>query len=266
MYDIHLIGTGLTLPAHLTVEARDALRSARRVYHLTAFHAELTSLCDDVVDWKDLYLKSDDGSVYREMADILLEEARREPGVAFAVYGHPLVLVDTSQIVIIEGQREGLRINVVPGVSSIDVLLAVLQLDVGVAGLQVLEVNQMVSRRIRPNPHVACFVMQISAFGSTKLTKAKRNHPQRFRPLRDYLLQSYSPRHPAVLITCPFLPGSEVIRHMVTVGELDEASDLIHTGMTLYLPPAVVRDTDRDFDERIKGTDAVFDAPSGSSA
>jgi uncharacterized protein YabN with tetrapyrrole methylase and pyrophosphatase domain len=256
-YDIHLIGTGVNVEKHLTPEAIEALQSCRRVYHLTAFHNELQRHCQHLVDWRDFYQSGSD-KVYEEMAAVLLREARAKAPVGFAVYGHPLVLVDTSRLVIERAIELCLTVNVVPGVSSLDVLLQHLLLEVGLSGLQVYEANQLLARRIPLNPDVACLIMQIGAFGSLNRTAARRNHPHRFVALRDYLLTTYGPQHPAVLITCPYLPSMNLVRHTVPMGELDECYDFIHTGMTLYIPPTPPRQIDAAFIAQLATNDAVF--------
>lgn len=257
--DLLLVGTGIDPLLHLTPEAREALSVARCVYHLTAAGPYLATLNDNVIDWREWYLGSAGTEIYQAMAERLIEDARAQPVVALAIYGHPLILVDTSQMVIDRGMQEGLRVEVVAGVSSLDVLLQHLLLDVGLAGLQVYEANQMVLYKKYPRPDVACFVMQVGAFGTKQLTKARPNHPERFVGLRDFLLERYSTTHPAVLITCPFMPGLPLIRHDVRVGELGDLSDLIHTGMTLYLPPAPPSVVDEAFLHALeKSTNSVF--------
>lgn len=257
MDHIHLIGTGVTPKKHLTTEAINSLKACRRVYHLTAFHEQLADYCLDLIDWREMY-EADIDDVYDRMANVLIHEARDKPSVGFAVYGHPLVLVDTSRLVIESALKFNLSVKVVPGVSSMDVLLQHLLLDVGLSGLQVYEANQLLARRVTPNPEVACFIMQIGAFGSVTRTRTRQNHPKRFVRLRDYLLKTYSYKHPAVLITCPFLPSMELIRYDVCVGDIDKSYDLIHTGMTLYIPPTYPSRMDEDFIASLSNNEAVF--------
>ncbi len=237
MYHISLIGTGIDINAHLTPEAVEAIQSCRKIFHLTAHHDRLVELCPgEVVNWADLYTATHDTSVYTTMADILLESAEQAPGVGWVTYGHPLVLVDTSRMVVAKARARGLDIRVISGISSIDVLLQHLLLETGLAGLQVLEVNHMVLYDLSPNPFVSTLVMQIAAYGAASRTGTRTNHPERFVGLRDFLLRTYPPQHPLVLITAPFQSDMDLIMRQITIADLPSAHALIHTGMSMYIP------------------------------
>lgn len=252
--DIYLIGSGINLDDHLTPEAARKLRRCHTVYHLTAFHDRLGGFCADVVDLRDVYFSSRDGSSYERIADMILDRARREPGVAFLTYGHPMVLVDSCQMILAAARKEGLHVDIVSGVSSIDVLLQWLQLDVGLAGLQVYEVNQLVLHGRPPNPQAACFIMQVGAFGALQLAHAGTHGPERYGALRDFLLRAYAGEHPAILVTFPFRSDMEPISVRTTIAELPDAADAIHTGMTLYIPPRKPTDIDLAFLSRLEAS------------
>lgn len=239
-HDIVLIGTGISMPEHLTPEARAALGGCRVVHHLTAYHDLLCELCPgEVVDWQEAYLAADGARVYDDMAEAILAEAARGPGVGFAVYGHPLVLVDTCNMVIAGGIRQGLSVRVVSGISSIDVLLEYLLLDAGLAGLQVHEVNRMVAGDKVPDPEMACFIMQVGAFDQAGLRRDRPVAADHYAGLKRFLLRRYRPAHPAVLLAAPFRADMPLIRRDARVEDLDRIGEAIHTGMSMYLPPAV---------------------------
>lgn len=252
--DIYLIGSGINLDDHLTPEAVRKLGRCHTAYHLTAFHERLAGLCAEVVDLRDVYFSSEDGSSYRRIADMILDHARRQAGVAFVTYGHPMVLVDSCQMILAAARAEGLRVDVVSGVSSIDVLLQWLQLDVGLAGLQIYEVNQMVLHGRPPNPQAACLVMQVGAFGSLRLAHTGAQGPERYAGLRDFLLRAYAGEHPVMLMTFPFRSDMEPIAIRTTIAGLPDAADAIHTGMTLYIPPGKPSDVDPVFLSRLEAS------------
>lgn len=237
--DLSLVGVGLDPSRHMTAEAKAVLRESRIVFHLTASHELIRSLAGGkTVDLGEHYRETASSEVYSEQVDIILSELELGPGVAFVTYGHPMVLVDTCQMLLSHLRALGRTWRVVSGISSIAVMLERLTLDVGLAGLMVIEANKMVINQVRPDPTVSTFILQVGAYGALELTLARRNHPDRFTGLRDYLMQTYRPDHPAVLITCSFRDNMEDILHHTTVGGLANDADAIHTGMSLYLPPA----------------------------
>jgi hypothetical protein len=260
VHHISLIGTGIDIDAHLTPEAVEAIRGCRRIYHLTAHHERLVAMCPEgeVVNWNELYTSTHDTSVYDEMARILLEDAEQAPGVGFVTYGHPLVLVDTSRMVVAAATARKLSVRVVSGISSIDVLLQHLLLETGLAGLQVLEVNHMVLFDLLPNPYVSALVMQVAAFGARSRTGIRANHPERFVGLRDFLLRAYSARHPVVLITAPFRADMPLILRQTTVQDLPAAHSLIHTGMSMYIPACGGRKPNPSFARQLQTETQAF--------
>ena len=237
--DLSLIGVGLNPRLHITPEARKYMAQCRIVFHLTAEDAFIRDFVEgETVDLGPHYRKLRSVVVYDEQAEMILAEVNRGGGVGFVTYGHPMVLVDTCQILLAHARTLGFTCKVISGVSSIDAMLERLQLDVALAGLLVIEVNKMIINRILPNTTVSCFILQIGAYGSRSLTLDRRNHPNRFVGLRDYLLQAYRPDHPALLITCAFKAGMQDIVIPITIGTLAEAGAAVHTGMSLYIPPA----------------------------
>ncbi|MEQ6204812.1 SAM-dependent methyltransferase [Sulfitobacter sp. HNIBRBA2951] len=244
--DISFIGVGLEPERHLTREAERALQESRVAFHLTASHEFICDLVGGTaVDLGDHYRKTASTDAYTQQVEMILSELGNGPGVAFVTYGHPMVLVDTCQSLLSHLRTIRGTWRVISGISSVAVMLERFTLDIGLAGLLVIEANKMVINQVRPNPSVASFIMQVGAFGALDLTLARRNHPDRFVKLRDYLLQDYSPEHPAVFITCGHLEGMEDIMHHTTVNDMADDADLIHTGMSLYLPPAAPNQDDR---------------------
>lgn len=259
MHHITLIGTGIDIDAHLTPEAIEAIRGCRKIYHLTAHHDRLAELCEgEVVNWNELYTSTHDTGVYTDMADILLSAAQEGPGVGWVTYGHPLVLVDTSRMIIARASAKKMSVRVVSGISSIDVLLQHLLLETGLAGLQVLEVNHMSLYDLLPNPYVSALIMQIAAYGASSRTGTRTNHPRRFDGLRDFLLRVYPPEHPVVLVTAPFRADMDLIMRQTTVAKLPEAHKLIHTGMSMYIPARAGRKPNPNFLAQLRSEAQAF--------
>ncbi len=257
-FDIALVGAGLHPRLHMTPEAHAVLREAQHVFHLTADHQYIEQVSGGkCVDLGPLYTSTRDSAVYKTIANQVLEEASACP-VAFVTYGHPMVLVDSNQMILEMARAQGLNVRIVSGVSSISVMLERLALDVGLAGLQIMEANQMVALRHHPSPTMACFILQVGAFGARTLTVDRKNHPRRFDHLRDFLLKSYSPDHPIVLLTCAYLSDMQDIAIQLPLSQLSEAWNEIHTGMSLYIPPNIPTNVDQNFLDSLERPIQVF--------
>ncbi len=234
--DLTIIGTGICLRRHLTLEAYRAIEKARRVYHLTADHEFLAHISQDLVDLTPLYLSRNDFSVYSEIAELLIEETNRERGVAFVTYGHPLLLVDTSQILLRRAREAGLTIGIVSGVSSLDSMMEVLGMDLG-QGLQIFEAENLVRLSANPNPRLPSLVFQVGEFGSTALHEPAR--PCARGELRDLLVGAYGREHVASLVICSFRDDVSELRTAAPLAVLLSDDTIIPRGSTLFVPALV---------------------------
>jgi hypothetical protein len=90
------------------------------------------------------------------------------------------------------------------------------------------------------------------------LSKARKNHPDRYVGLTWFLLNAYAPDHPAILLTAPFRAGMPLLRHVTTVAQLPTCHEFIHTGMTLYLPAREERSVNRGFAHDLSTAVGVF--------
>jgi uncharacterized protein YabN with tetrapyrrole methylase and pyrophosphatase domain len=75
-------------------------------------------------------------SKYNRIAAMVTEAALDRPPVSFAIPGHPLVFVYPTQQILAVADQLGLRVKVVPGISSFDCMIVDLQLDPGSGGVQ----------------------------------------------------------------------------------------------------------------------------------
>jgi tetrapyrrole methylase family protein/MazG family protein len=144
--DIAIVGLG---PGHadlLTLEAREALRSAR-VFLRTRHHPVVNEL-PEAVAWEsfdDLYERHVTfEAIYQAILGRLLEEAARAP-LVYAVPGHPLVGETTTRLLLEEAPQRGLSVSIVPGLSFVDATLPLLGIDAMGANLQVVDALELVA-------------------------------------------------------------------------------------------------------------------------
>ena len=112
-------------------------------------HDYVRTLCPDTRDLAEFYRsRSIRADVYRAIFDMLVDEASRAPGVAFLLHGHPLFLVSATEYTLGLARQRGLRVEMLPAVSSFDTLLCDLGIDFGYA----LQVFTIIRERLVPNP------------------------------------------------------------------------------------------------------------------
>ena len=212
--DLYLLGSGIRGTLQLTEETRQALSVCRLIYVLhndEQVHRDLSRYAE-VRFFAELYDSADERPpVYRRMSEILVEEASRAPGVAFVVHGHPLFLVSATEHTIELARSRGLKVSLVPAVSSFDTLLCDLELDLGYA-LQMYDSSTLIQHRHGLDPRVPLLIFQLATTLSSSVTRGPVSG-RVLRPLSDYLY------------FCRFYPGG----HGCVV---------VHSGSTLLEPTA----------------------------
>lgn len=91
-------------------------------------------------------------SVYREIVDRLLAEAKAGRPVVYAVPGHPMVAERTVRLLREEGPRHGIRVDVRGGGSFLDAAFARLGID-PIDGFLLLDGTDLSADRLDPRVH-----------------------------------------------------------------------------------------------------------------
>ncbi len=161
---ITIIGLGPGSVKHLTLAAWEKLQQSNTVYLRTSRHpcaADLpaTLRCQSFDDIYEAHEQFDE--VYREIAERVLEAARRDGGAVYAVPGDPLV-GEASVGKIIEGARAAsIDIEIIPGVSFVEPCLSLLGID-ALDGLQILDALSVAAQYHPPiNPSLPALLGQV---------------------------------------------------------------------------------------------------------
>jgi tetrapyrrole methylase family protein / MazG family protein len=206
MAEISIVGVGIRGARHMTLETVDAIRAADVVFYLVTGAeavAEIRRLNRNTHGLFHMYREGAlDLDVYGQIVSFLLAQGIAAPRVVFAVMGHPSIYVAATHLLREHGPRWGVRINVLAGVSAIDVLLLSMP-DIGSSGLQILDANRLVSYRLTPDNRVPAMIFQIGCFGSGFITHGQENRPDR-----------------------------------LALAELARAGHLVNYNSTLFVPPA----------------------------
>lgn len=202
--DIFIVGLGISGFTQVTREVEQALAVCKKVFYVHTepyIESYLRRFCSDVQDLKLLYSELQPRSdTYQSMAESVLEAAKDTRPIGFALYGHPLYFVSPSRIVLAEGRKRGLNVEVMPGISALDTLCVDLSFDPATRGLLQYEANYCLVYRPRLDPAVPCLIWQPGAV-ETRGYNPRYSKPERFLRLQAYLLQFYSPTHRVAFAT-----------------------------------------------------------------
>lgn len=244
-YDLYIVGLGIAVMNHLTREVEEALRDSREVLFAAPspdVASYLRTVCPRVTDLYPIAYKEGVSRLkaYDVMTAMVIDAALDHPPVTFGLYGHPLMLVYPSQQLVRAAEFINLRIKVLPGISSLDCMLVDLCLDPGLSGLQIYEATEVLARKRPLQSDAPCLLWQVGAV-ETNLHSESGSRPERFSRIKRHLLQFYPADHRiAAVYSLPHpLVGSQV--DWFPLGEIDSHHQVLHQGITLYIPPASLR-------------------------
>jgi len=153
---IHIIGLGAGTLEQLPYGIYKTLKDAAHLYLRTKEHPVVTELVQEGVtftSFDDIYEKHGDfSSVYEEIAESLLQAAKAQGPIVYAVPGHPLVAERTVQLLLEQGEAKGIAITIGGGQSFLDPVFARLQID-PIEGFALLDATSLSVQQINPSLH-----------------------------------------------------------------------------------------------------------------
>ncbi len=231
MARILVLGLGPGRGDGLTRRTWARLQEARRLYLRTRIHPTVADLPAhlELRSFDDLYRTATSfDEVYEGIVRALLEAAREEGEVLYAVPGHPLVGESTTRRLLKEGPAAGVEVEVWPALSFLDAVLPLVDLDPLEDGLQVVDAlalaaDEFEARRIDPaRPLVVAQFYQPAVAAEATAT----------------LLALYPGEHPALLVRHAGDPPHERVDRL-PLKDLSRRGDLDH--LTTLVVPALSR-------------------------
>lgn len=248
-YDIAIIGWGTRGVRQLTLEHLEILKSGRDLVvspgaseDLWEFFKKLKLKIHDVTP---LYRQGEIPSqVYRRIAEVVLRLGKRYGRTVFVQFGHPLVYSKPSRIVLQESRRLGLRTYIYPGISSIDQILCLLEIDIAERDVQICHAGSLLRQKKVLNPRMDLILMQLGRLGEMRLCldiekRARNVKIELFRKLQR-LLEKFYPRTNPMWVVC--LNGSLDLSDQIveaTIGDLVKLAPAFHVGHTVYIKSLV---------------------------
>jgi precorrin-6B methylase 1 len=261
---ITLAGAGLRGAWHLSREAEAAVRRARAVFysttnagiaeHVRTLNGTATLRSTEQNEYRIGDYRPD---MYRRMAALVLDAAAEGPGIVVLCPGSAMVVDLVSQLVLEGAQRLGLSVVVLPGISSVETVLAAVGYDVA-EGVQVVLAQNLVLRRLELSPAIASIVMQPAYFDTRFFLGGPRSLEGRFDALQAQLGRSLSPRAPMAFVVTPTELGSEATLFWFRLANFGQLHRVLSPQHTLFVPPEQPASIDEGFRARIESWDACL--------
>ena len=244
--ELVVVGTGIKLVNHTTLEALDCIKRADRLIYLVTDPAtetwlrRLNAAAESLID---CYApgKPRERS-YREMVQRMLAAVRTGAYVCAAFYGHPGVFVNPAHHAVRRARREGFRARMLPGVSTEDCLFADLGVDPADHGCQSFEATDFLAYRRRFDPTSALILWQVGVLGEPSFPTEAGCRPERLERLTRVLRRHYDDRHPVILYEAAQFAVSEPRITKIPLSKLPTTR--LWSITTLYIPPKPSRTPD----------------------
>lgn len=260
--DLYLIGCGLRSLDHLTREADDILRRSRAIFHsiynrdllvdLQRLNPDALLVCQEDGEYIVGQYRPD---IYRRIADRVLDEALRGPGVSVLHPGSAMLVDAIGRHLVARSADAGLFVRVVPGISSVEFVLSEMAWDPA-DGLQVILAQNLVLHRRRLDPTQAAIVIQPGYYDTRWFVGAPYSYSGRFDALAEILSASLDADAPMALVLAPVAARETASVLWFRLGQLAQVTPFISPFHTLFIPPVRDPESDPEFALRIDSWDA----------
>jgi len=240
-YDLYIIGLGVSIPEHLTIQARDAMSSCRKLFSIVQEPISLWLPPEkigkvEVINLLDSYV---DGSIrmenYNRAAEMVLEASGNGNSVGYVTYGNPMAYDSVAQIIAKRAFESGRSARVVPGISSLDSILCDIQVDMAPA-IQVFEASWLLAFEIVPRVDTHVILVQMGSFGSYRAHYGHRLDGGALTDLVHHLTSVYPKDHRVSLVRSTASGEHPEKISSFTLGRLSDATAEELSGASLYIP------------------------------
>jgi len=190
-----------------------------------------------------------DRSNYEAMVQGILEAASEADSVAVLISGNPFLgATHTRRLIAVASEVSDLRVEVLPGISSLDTMMIDLRADMLERGCVVLDANRLLLFRFVLDPRLSFFIYHPSSVGNSRTDYVEPWKTNRLVLLRDYLSAQLGQERPFVALCSKSSQEEEVRMTPGKIGDLVEVIEQIDYGTSIYIPESGdLGDVDRDF-------------------
>ena len=235
-----IVGTGYRLAGQATAESVAAMRRADKLFFVVSDSLTahwLGTLNENSESLADSYaVGKKRGDTYQEMVSRMLAPVREGLSVCGAFYGHPGVFATPPHVSIRQARAEGFEARMLPGISSVDCLLADLAVDPSATGCQTLEASYFLVRPRDIDPRCALILLQIGGVGIDTYETARLWSRRGLQYLVKELIKIYPADHEVVVYEASPYPVCEPTMLHLPLASVPDAD--VNVCSTLYVPPA----------------------------
>ena len=206
---LDVIGVGIKLGGHLTLDAVSVLRKADRVITVMDepvnvwFPTAYAGASFEVHSLADCFHRDRRRMEnYAEAAAEVIRLSLRGGRTVFACHGSALVYNSVTMLVRKKAQEARLPFKIHCGISCIEAILSFLDLDAAPA-FTVLAAQWMFQNRAVPDAAYPLLIVQVAGFTTDRIPDLSRLDGHSLTGLREFLCEFYPTKHPVVFVRAP---------------------------------------------------------------
>ena len=236
-----VVGAGIKAIAQLTIEVIAHIKEADIVFYnptSSVMSAMLKKLNRNCFNLRRFYGEGKYRQItYIQMADALLREVQNGKKVVAVFHGHPNFFVSAARRAVWQAKAQGLATRILPGVSSLDNLLADLMVDPGSLGMQIVKADRFLKGRTQLSVDEHVVIIQPGAVGDPKFSFTGFKNTK-VREMLEKIGATYGDDHEIVIYRAAAIPGQTCKVKVETVGHiLNNVVPLFLAGASIYIPP-----------------------------
>lgn len=192
------VGLGIKAISHVTIETQSWIENSDLVIHhaidpLT--ESWINGLNPNNFSLNHLYIPNQSRvTTYKNMIETIIEHVDEGKTVCVALYGNPGFYVYATHKAAKIAREKGHYVEINPGVSSLDCLLADLDIDIVNNGLQILEATSLLLGQKKIDTTSFLIIMQPGPVGEKDFKKGVVNFDY-FNQLKVLLITEYGEEH-----------------------------------------------------------------------
>ena len=249
---LFVVGTGIQLAGHVTVETKRIIKQADKVFFLVNGRASAHWVCqlnETAESLAPFYTPSKRRlDSYLEMVDTILAAVCQQQQVCVVFYGHPGVFVFPAHEVIRRTRQAGYTAMMLPGISAEDCLFADVGIDPARYGCQSFEATDFLIRPRQFDKSTGLILWQIGVVGNLGIHQNGHAQPG-LAILAEWLLSHYNPHHEVILYEAAYYPVHSPRIQRLPLDQLSQAQVTAVT--TLYIPPVAEAKLDTQMVRRL---------------
>src|ERR1700691_3480386 len=203
--DVYIIGLGVLIPGHITIQATRAMSECAELYSIVGEPSSLWVPRGKKAEAKvfrllDFYQENKPRREnYTRATQTIIDAIAPGKSVGYVTYGNPMCYDRVAQNLFDCATKSSFSVRVVPGISSVDTLLCDLGVDMA-PGIQVFDSSWLLMCQIEPLPEFPMLLMQVGAFGSLRTHYTQRQDGKSLEQLARYLSRFYLQSHALALV------------------------------------------------------------------